>query len=95
MEQGLKDIRKKAREFEIKHGIYAPYPISCGTLIAILDELETAQNNINTTPKLLEALESVLKELDEADIPITLQEYKSFPRVKKLRAAIAKAKATA
>lgn len=45
MEKGLKDIRNKARELseQSRLGIYEPYPISCGTLIAILDALEDAE----------------------------------------------------
>lgn len=42
MEQGLIDIRNKAREMAdtMELGEAMPYGISCGTLIAILDELE-------------------------------------------------------
>lgn len=43
MEQGLIDIRNKARELSKKFGELSPYYISCGTLIAILDDLEAAQ----------------------------------------------------
>lgn len=47
MQQGLIDIRKKAEELAKKSalGIFEPYPISCGTLIAILDELEAAEQS--------------------------------------------------
>lgn len=40
--QGLVDMRNKAKELMQKSelGMFEPYPVSCGTLIAILDELE-------------------------------------------------------
>ena len=53
MEQGLIDIRNKAREKSKKFGKWSPYEISCETLIAILDELEAAQQSVQadvTTP---------------------------------------------
>ena len=45
MLQGLIDIRNKAHELAKKStlGVWEPYPISCNTLIAILDELEAVE----------------------------------------------------
>lgn len=40
MEQGLVDIHKKARELSKKFGTLSPYNISCGTLIAIIEEID-------------------------------------------------------
>ena len=50
MEQGLIDIREKANKLAKKSrlGFFEPYPISCGTLIAILDELEAAQQSVQS-----------------------------------------------
>jgi len=51
MQQGLIDIRKKAKEMARKSrlGMSEPYTISCGTLIAILDDLESAQQSVEPT----------------------------------------------
>jgi hypothetical protein len=46
MEQGLIDIRNKAREKSKKFGKWSPYEISCETLIAILNDLEAAQQSV-------------------------------------------------
>ena len=44
-------------------------------------------------PELLEALKAIVDQIDQADLPVTLAEYRDFPQVKKARAAIAKAMA--
>lgn len=53
MQQGLIDIRNKAKEMSRKSrlGMAEPYIISCGTLIAILDDLESAQQSVQRTPE--------------------------------------------
>lgn len=58
MQQGLIDIRKKAKEMARKSrlGMSEPYTISCGTLIAILDDLESAQQSVEPTRPNVEPL---------------------------------------
>jgi hypothetical protein len=58
MEKGLLDIRKKAKNEEISGGIHAPYLISCGTLVAILDRLQEVEaENAELHAALLDASE--------------------------------------
>lgn len=56
IEQGLIDIRNKAREISRKStlGTLEPYPISCGTLIAIINALEEAHNKIEQIGRAVE-----------------------------------------
>lgn len=45
MEQGLIDIRNKAKELSSRDE-FAPYPLACTTLIAILDKLEATEQEL-------------------------------------------------
>jgi len=50
MKQGLIDILTKARKQAKERGELSPYSISCMTLIAILEELENAQDDLDVIP---------------------------------------------
>lgn len=46
MEQGIIDIRNKAKAMSKKFSEFNFYPISCMTLLKIIDELEKAEQKI-------------------------------------------------
>jgi hypothetical protein len=40
MEQGLIDLRNKAKEYGKKHGMVAQFPTSCENVVALIDRIE-------------------------------------------------------
>jgi hypothetical protein len=61
MEQGLIDLRNKAKEYGKKHGMVSQFPTSCENMVALIDRIEQLEVTEKVARRMVEILREVAK----------------------------------